>query len=146
MKVDIYIRNNFPFYHLTKMDNLEYIMYYGLRKSMSKSRSGICVVRTLDEDVINEIIDCQLHTLCEGDDTSYALLKITPKKHGITADVVAPDPISERNNSLYNYLCVDTITIDESDVIKRDLKPGRVCNAKILKDIIELEDYHITAP
>ena len=146
MSIDEYIAKDFPFYHIAKMENLESIKRSGLLKSKSKSRNAICVVRTSDDDIINEIIDCQLHTIDEPDNTLYALIKIIPKKHGITADVVSQDPIDEENSSLYNYLCVDSIAVQESDIIKINMPIGRFRGYKCLKDVVSLTNYHIAPP
>lgn len=67
MSIDEYISQNHPFYHITPVKNLEYILQEGICKSKSKTRDGICVVRTSDDDIINEIIDTQLQSNeCQG--------------------------------------------------------------------------------
>lgn len=146
MSIEDYISQNYPFYHITPLTNLESILTAGLQKAKSKTRDGICVVRTSDEDIINEIVDTQLQEYNETQEQIFALIRLRPKKHNITADVVAADPVSEDNSHLYNYLCMDVIRVDEQDVICRDLKVGRSGNAKILKDIVELNGYRIPSP
>ena len=150
MTVDEYINNNLPFYHVTAMSNLDSIKLEGLKTSCSGSRAGICVIRSDNERLIYEIIDCYLHTLDVLDDTCYALIKIIPNKHNITSDVVAPDPIDEPRAKCYNYLCVTSIKVTEEDIVRKEIPIGEYSKCKgeetDVCECIELENYHITPP
>lgn len=139
MKIEEYINKNYPFYHITPMDNLESIKRNGLLRSESTTRNGICVVRTNDDDIINEIIDTQLNKIDTPEGTLYALIKLSPLKHKISADIVTADPIEEKNNKLYNYLCMDIHNIDDSDIIRTNIPIGKCGELKILESIIDIE-------
>ena len=148
MSVDEYITNDFPFYHITKMENLESIKQEGLLRSKSITRDGICVVRTNNEDIINEIIDTQLHTVGVPDDTLYAIIKIVPSKHNISACMVTPDAVEEPNASLYNYLCVDCIKVSEEDIIRKNIPIGNFKENGLQADINEtiIDGYYREVP
>ena len=80
MTIEEYINRNLPFFHITKMENVDEILRIGLLLSKeSGARHGICVVRSEADDIISEIIDCQLQvdglehvvpdgvlTICDG--------------------------------------------------------------------------------
>ena len=146
MSIDEYISQNHPFYHITPMKNLKSILQGGICKSKSKTRDGICVVRTSDDDIIHEIIDTQLQEIDCQEEQLFALIRLCPEKHHITAADVTEDPIQEGNKCLYNYLDIDVIHIDEDDIVRKDLKVGESGNLKILKDIVELSGYRKNAP
>ena len=145
MKIEEFISKNYPFYHITPMENLDSIKRDGLLLSKSDTMEGICVVRTSEDDIINEIIDTQLNKIGTPEGTLYALIKLRPSKHKITADVVTADPIEEKNNKLYNYLCMDIHNIDDSDIIRTNLPIGKSGELKILENIIDIE-YLRTPP
>lgn len=144
MTVQNYIEQNRPFFHITKMDNIESILANGLQRRFSHSRNGICVVRTDAEDIINEIIDSQLYDMETDPNTKYCLIKILPNKHGITVSDVAEDPINEKMRHAYNYLCKDIIMIDEEDIVKRDLSIGNF--RECVNEVDPLEYYVIPCP
>ena len=139
MKIEEYISKNYPFYHITPMENLESIKQNGLLRSESTTRNGICVVRTSDDDIINEIIDTQLNKIGTLEGTLYALIKLRPLKHKISADVVTADPIKEKNKKLYNYLCMDIHNIDDSDIIRTNMPIGNCGELKVFESIIDIE-------
>ena len=70
MKVTDYIQGNHPFYHITAKENVKSIQNKGLLK---KRCNAICVVRTDNPDIINEIATTQLG-LCPG--TEATIIKI----------------------------------------------------------------------
>lgn len=150
MTVRQYVDENRPFYHITPKENLDEILEKGLLKEKTKTRDGICVVRSDADDIIYEILDTQLndrilpyHQLIE---LEYILIKIQPKKHHIFANQVAEDPIKEPNAksyNFYNYLCVDRIVITEEDIIRKDLKIGNFKCCSEHPEIPILTNYSI---
>ncbi|MBQ0089132.1 MAG: hypothetical protein KBT27_07360 [Prevotellaceae bacterium] len=129
MTIDEYINNNLPFFHITKESNLEAILQEGLSIEKSFSRKGICVIRQYcheneewPEELVYEVIDTQLNTVLSRE-SKFALIKLTPYKHCISATDVVPDPIQEPNSSMYNYICKNII-IENSDIIKYGIRIG----------------------
>jgi len=142
MSIEEYIEANLPFYHLTNMEYLDSVLENGLLRSRkSGCRFGICVVRSMEDDIISEIIDCQLQVTGKE---KFALIEIYPKERMITADNVSEDPIGDEISPLCNYICKEPIHIEECDIIKRDIPVGlwRITNC----DIIELTDYRCPVP
>ena len=137
MTVQGYIENNFPFYHITRMTYLCSILDKGLLRNMTKR--GICVVRSDAEDVIYEISDRQLHTLDVDDITTFALIKLSPQKHGIMASEVIEHPNDEVAAPLYNFIDKEIIRIAEDDIVRRDIPIGKWRETKT--EIVELTDY-----
>lgn len=141
MSVEEYIAENRPFYHITLEDNVASILAEGLNVGYTQSYHGICVIRECQdiEILIHEIIDCELHTCNVPDDSLFCVIKLTPEKHGITEDDVAPDPIQEVTAPLYNYICKDRIEVDDSDIIMRNIKFGLYRGEEI--EVQALTDY-----
>ena len=128
MSIQEYIYNNCPFYHVTKESNIQSILRYGLKK---KGQNAICVVRSKDTCILDEIIQ-QINT----DGTQhFAVIELLPQKHGITADIVCEDGIDEPTAPLQNYIVKDVITIEEKDIIIRNYGANKY-NGSINKDII----------
>ena len=142
MTIQEYIDGNNPFYHITNMESLESILNNGLfSSSQSGCRHGICVVRSIAEDIIAEdiiaeIIDRQLQNT--GHET-FAIIKLLPSRHHFTAKEVSEDPIDEVIAPMCNYICQECITIQGDDVVKRGIPVGlwRGTNT----EIVELTDY-----
>lgn len=122
MTVQEYIDNNLPFYHITNMGSLDSVLQEGLLRSRrSGARFGICVVRSDADDIISEIIDCQLQ---EDGTELYALISLFPEKHNISAADISRDPINEAIGPMCNYIIKEPILIGEEDIIKRNIPVG----------------------
>ncbi len=122
MSIQEYIEANLPFYHLTNMDNLESVIETGLLRSRKTGcRYGICVVRSKEDDIISEIIDCQLQIT--GTER-FALIEIFPKEKNITADDVSEDPIGDTISPMCNYICKEPIRVDEENIVKQNIPIG----------------------
>ena len=144
MTVREYVDGNNPFYHITNMDNLNSIREGGLLASSNPgSRHGICVVRSMEDDIINEIIDRQLSTLME-ERQSYAIIRLLPKNHDIATNEVSKDPINEVIAPMCNYICKEHIPIQDVDIIKRDIQAGLW--RETTTEIIELTEYQREPP
>lgn len=142
MSIQEYIEANLPFYHLAKMENLDSILTDGLYMStISGRRHGICVVRSMKDDIISEIIDRQLQ---ETGRERFALIELHPREKGITADDVSIDPIDEIISPMCNYICIEPIHIEENDIVRQDISVGlwRSTTSKI----VELTDYYCPVP
>lgn len=101
MTADNYIKHNLPFYHITKMEYLDSILQNGLLRSrITGARFGICVVRSNADDIISEIIDCQLQ---ETGKEMYAVIKLLPHDHNISVSDISIDPIDEVISPICNY-------------------------------------------
>lgn len=114
MTVKEYIDGNLPFYHITPVRNLDGILEKGLRRG--HCYNAICVVRSGDEDILYDIAFTQLTG--EGDD-EFVVIRLLPRKHGITADDVAPDNIDEPTAPLHNYIYDKRITITVDDIARK---------------------------
>lgn len=122
MSVEEYINQNLPFYHITKMEYIDSVLQTGLLKSRnSGARFGICVVRSDADDIISEIIDCQLQ---EFGTELYALISLFPKKHNISVFDVSKDPINEAIGPMCNYIIREPVLIGEEDIVKRNIPVG----------------------
>lgn len=122
MTVQEYIDNNLPFYHITNMESLDSVLQEGLLRSRKSGvRFGICVVRSDADDIISEIIDCQLQ---EDGTELYALISLFPEKHNISAADISRDPINEAIGPMCNYIIKEPILIGEEDIIKRNIPVG----------------------
>lgn len=122
MTVQEYIDNNLPFYHITNMESLDSVLQEGLLRSRKPgARFGICVVRSDADDIISEIIDCQLQ---EDGTELYALISLFPEKHNISAADISRDPINEAIGPMCNYIIKEPILIGEEDIIKRNIPVG----------------------
>lgn len=139
MTVQEYIENDHPFYHITRMNYLCSILEEGLLRN--KTKRGICVVRSDEEDVLYEIIDRQLHTLDVNDLTTFALIRLTPQRHGILASEVIEHPNDEVAAPLYNFIDKKVIKITEDDIVRRDMQIGKWRETKT--DVVGLTDYCI---
>lgn len=137
MSVEEYISQNQPFYHITKMESLDSILHEGLLRC--KTKRGICVVRSDADDVVYEIIDRQLHTLNVDDQTTFALIKLTPQKHGIQFSEVIEHPNDEVAAPLYNFIKKEIITISEDDIVRRDIPIGKW--RETTTELVKLTDY-----
>lgn len=115
MSIQEYIENCFPFFHVTPMSRLNGILEKGLKK---KTCDAICVVRSDDKSVLNEIIR-QINIGNDGN--GFAVIRLLPNKHCITSDIVCEDSVDELTAPLHNYIIKDSIKVDEDDVIIRNL-------------------------
>lgn len=136
--IDEYVDGNNPSYHVTPMENLDGILERGLLAS--RCVRGVCVVRSQAYDIIAEIIDCLLHTMNVSDNTKFAIIKLTPKKHHFTSKEIAEDNSGVQSAALYNYICKDIISIEESDIIKRNITIGIF--QSVTTRITSLTGYH----
>ena len=142
MSIEEYIEANLPFYHLTNMDFLDSILKTGLLRSRkSGCRFGICVVRSKEDDIISEIIDCQLQ---ETGKEKFALIELLPKDNDITVDDVSIDPVSDIIAPMCNYICREPIYVERKNIIKQNIPVGlwRSTNS----EIVQLTDYRCLAP
>ncbi|MBR6001432.1 MAG: hypothetical protein IK045_01055 [Bacteroidales bacterium] len=135
MTIDEYINQNLPFYHIASMNNLNAILSYGLKGRRGK----IFVVRSTDHRVWNEII-CQMNT--DGDD-SFAIIKLTPLKHHINADMVQWDNVNERTANLQNCIISDNIKVDNQDIITKHYHPDPNIYIDNGESFEALDEYHI---
>lgn len=138
MTVRQYIQENRPFFHITQMGNLDGILSDGLLCGQCKA---ICVVRSDSKNIIEEIINHQLGP--EG--REFAVIMITPKKHGITADIVCEDSADEPTSPLHNYIVTNRIVIDESDIIVKNYIPSNDYMPINKNDVDALSEYLIPA-
>ena len=142
MTVQEYIDNNLPFYHITNMESLDSVLHEGLLRSRkSGARLGICVVRSDADDIISEIIDCQLQ---EDGTELYALISLFPEKHNISAADISRDPINEAIGPMCNYIIKEPILIGEEDIIKRNIPVGLYCERRT--EIETLTNYQGAIP
>lgn len=137
MSVKEYINLDLPFFHITKMDTLDSILNEGLLRE--KTVRGICVVRSDADDIISEIIDCQLYTLDVERETKFALIKLTPSKHQIHTDEVIMHPNNEPAAPLYNFINKGKIEIEDDDIIRRDIPIGNF--REVRTQVTALTDY-----
>lgn len=115
MSIQDYIKSNMPFYHVTPMSNLDSILESGIKKG---GCNAICVVRSKDKGIIDEII----RQINVGGECRFAVIKILPQKHGISADMVCEDNVEEPTAPLHNYIVKDLIEIEEDDIVIMDYK------------------------
>lgn len=134
MTVREYIQNNLPFYHITPSSNLNQIIRDGLRRG----DVGICVVRSDNPEIWREIINCQLNF----PDNEYAIIKLLPQKHHIKVEDVAEDSVMEKITPLHNYIDLEQITIDDSDVFCKAFPKGNAPDITYMEHLVKhLEDY-----
>ena len=126
-----YIKKNRPFYHITPKSNLKCI----LAKGLLYKGEGICVVRSCEEEILNEIINKQINN---KEEEFFAVIKIKPRNKGISDEVVCEDSVDEPTAPLHNYLTVDKIEISEEDVFIKDYKPSQKISQK------RYEEYRLT--
>lgn len=142
MSIQEYIEADLPFYHLTKMNSLDSILENGLLRSREPGcRFGICVVRSMEDDIISEIIDRQLQ---QTDSDMFALIRILPREKNIIADDVSEDPIDEEISPMCNYICREPIYIEDSDIVRRDIPVGLWSITET--EIIQLTGYQCPVP
>ena len=142
MSVEEYIEANLPFYHLTTMDCLDSILEAGLfRSRKSGCRFGICVVRSMEDDIISEIIDCQLQITGKE---KFALIELFPKEMDITADDVSIDPVDDTIAPMCNYICKEPICIERENIIRQNIPVGLWRCTK--SGIVKLTDYRCPVP
>lgn len=137
MTIDEYIYQDLPFYHLTPSNNIESILKEGL-----KGRNHlIFVVRSEETKVWNAII-AQMNT--EGDE-SFAVIKLIPSKHHISAENIISDNINENTANLQNCIITDSITVDSEDIFVRDYHPDYSIFVDNEDMFDSLEGYHLPA-
>lgn len=134
MTIHEYIENDYPFYHVTGMENLPHILETGLK---AKRCNAICVVRSCDRDIIYEII----RQITSKNDETYAIIKIIPSMFGITDDMICEDSVDEITAPLQNYIIAKQIPIKESDILIKDYKPDKSDSLLDKSKIISLEGY-----
>lgn len=117
--IDEYVDGNYPFYHVTPMEKLDGILERGLLAG--RRVPGVCVVRCRADEIIAEIISRILHTQNVADNTEFAIIKLTPKKHNFNAHDIAEDSVDEPIAPICNYICKDNIPVTESDIIKKNI-------------------------
>ena len=144
MTVQEYIDNNLPFYHITHMATLDSIRERGLLASNNPgSRHGICVVRSMEDDIIAEIIDRQISPFLEARQF-YAIIRLLPEKHQIAANEISMDPIDEPIAPMCNYICKESIPIQDDDIVDRDIQSGLW--RETITRIIGLTEYQRNPP
>ncbi len=84
------------------------------------------------------VIQTQLG-LCEDD--SCIIIKLTPRKHQISVNDIAPDSVNESTAPLHNYICKENIQITEEDIVCENYKCGNLDNLP-QTIITPLTDYH----
>ena len=138
MTVQEYIDNDLPFYHITPSRNKEGILRDGLK--CGKRVKGICVVRTDNREVWNDIASNQL----SGDGVlDFIVIKLQPSRHNIKWDDVGPDKSDENTNHLHNYIYLPKIMITGNDIVDEFITYQSGFDYKIPDDVIDgyLEKY-----
>lgn len=115
MEVRDYIQQNCPFYHITAKENVESIQNNGL---LRKRCNAICVVRTDNPDVINEIATTQLG-LAPGKEAT--IIKIFPLDHSISPEMIAADSVADPTAPLHNYIVTDVIRFSEEEKQSKEI-------------------------
>lgn len=142
MTVQEYIDQDFPFYHISNIYNKDNILRDGLFSSNRKDcRHGICVVRSMEDDIISEIIDRQLQNSAND---RFMLIKLQPGAHGIRPTDVSIDPADEVISPMCNFICKEQISIQPNDIIQENLSVGRWRETQT--KIQELTNYLRNAP
>ena len=113
MSIQEYIENDLPFFHFTPVSRINDILEKGLKK---RTCVAICVVRSDDKSVLNEVIR---HTGTKKG--VFAVIRLLPHKHRITSSMVCEDSVDELTAPLHNYIIKDAIKVDLEDVIIEDL-------------------------
>ena len=135
MTIQDFIRDDCPFFHITGVSKLPSILSDGLK---AKRCNAICVVRSQDRNVLNEICRQVCNT---GKDRLFAVIKLTPSKHGITADMISEDSVSEITAPLHNYIHKSVIPISEEDVIINNLTIEEIETCIDKDHIVSLSGY-----
>lgn len=108
-----YIDLNCCFYHLTPHSKLQSIKKNGLRKGLC---GGISVIRSMAPEVLQYLMG-----EIETGEGQYAIIQLSPKKHGITADVVCEDTATgDKTAPLQNYIIMDRICITQDDIVNEN--------------------------
>ncbi|MBR3775379.1 MAG: hypothetical protein IKL12_04650 [Alistipes sp.] len=137
MRVQEYIENDFPFYHITPVQNIPSILENGL----TSRKRPICVVRTDNADVWNEIAARQLSCDLDGNEyKDFAVIRLLPSKHNISWELVRPDNIGEPTAHLHNYITIREIRIDAEDIIVNNFQIRPIRQYDIPQDT--LEEYY----
>lgn len=113
MTVQEYIEKDLPFYYITPFQNKDSILKNGIKPC---SFGAICVVRSDDEEIWEDIIATQLSKLDKN--IEFAIIKLIPSIHRIQAIDIAPDDVIDPTNDLHNYIVGKTIQIIETDIVK----------------------------
>lgn len=112
-----YIDQNCCFYHLTPHSNLQSIKEKGLRKGLN---GGISVIRSIAPEVLQYLMG-----EIETGEGQYAIIRLSPKKHGITVEVLCEDTATgDRIAPLQNYIIMDNIRITQDDIIENYAFPS----------------------
>lgn len=135
MTIQEYIQTDRPFFHITATSNLHSILETGLEAR----RCGICVVRSDSENVLKEVISQINNT----NQPSFAIIKITPSKHNIKASIVCEDSADELIAPLQNYIVIDRIIIDKSDIYREDYFPTNLDRTITDDEIERLTGYQL---
>lgn len=110
LTIQEYINLNGCFYHLTPHSKLQSIKENGLRKGLN---GGISVIRSIAPEVLQYLMG-----EIETGEGQYAIIQLSPKKHGITAEVLCEDTATgDRIAPLQNYIIMDSICITQDDII-----------------------------
>ncbi len=133
MKLEEYIEDDLPFYHITHFGNKENIFEHGLKR-MSNIQ-GICVTRSSDTRVINLIAVGQLVS-GNNPEERYCIFKLLPSKHNIEVKDIRKDITGESTNALNNYIRKDVIPVDMDDIFIDDITIT-VNNIPYFKPIID---------
>jgi hypothetical protein len=112
-----FIDSEMPFYHITPTRNKENILASGLLK---KNPRGICVVRSINEDVVKYIVDTML---IDEDDYEFSIIEIFPNKHILSALEIANDYVDEITNPIHNYILRESLVVEEEDFINTYARP-----------------------
>ncbi len=136
MTIDEYINRDIPFYHVTPTVKLMKILTEGLRVG----RNGICVVRSCEDRILNEIIR-QINM--DGYD-SFAVIKILPSKHGVHAYEVCRDSVDEVTAPLQNYIVRTILPVDETDILFREYRPNWNIIVGEDEQFEDLDGYHLS--
>lgn len=133
MTIEEYIQRDLPFYHVTPRSNLQSILHNGLKKG----RNGICVVRSNEPALIDEIACRQIGTCGER---TFSIIKLLPQEKNISQFEVCEDSIAEVTAPLHNYILKEKIEIQEKDVYMEAYTPELMSDIND-KDIVALTGY-----
>lgn len=138
MTIQDYIQADRPFFHITAMRNLPSILKNGLE---ARRCGGICVVRGNSENILKEVIS----QINDTGQRSFAVIKIIPSKHKITANIICEDTADELIAPLHNYIVIDRIIIEESDIDRKDYSPSNMDRTVCDDEIESLTGYQMPA-
>jgi hypothetical protein len=110
MKASQWIGEDRSFYHLTPSSNISSILVEGLQ---NRNGRGICVIRSIDENVIEYLCQAMLYV----GEPDFAIIEIKPSKHKLRAEEIGWDTTTEVTTPLHNYILRNKLPIEQGDII-----------------------------